>query len=150
MSDFVTQLRTTNVIDSAAAHGSFYRLREVLDAAGLTQLLKGRGPYTLFAPTDGAFGKLPEGTLESWLKPENKADLISVLSYHIFAGRASAADVSTMSHPRMMGGMSTRIDMDGDRYTIDGAHMIGVEIISTNGVIHAIDAVMLPPDQPKT
>lgn len=144
MSDFVTQLRTTNVIDSVAAHGLFHRLRKALDAAELTQLLKGRGPYTLFAPTDEAFGKLPEGTFENWLSPENKAELISVLTYHIFPGRASAADVSTMSHPRMMGGLSTRIDMDGDLYTIDGAHLIGMEIMSTNGVIHAIDAVMQP------
>jgi len=144
MNTHVTLPHTTNLVESAAAVGSFNTLRKALDAAGLTNMLKGNGPYTIFAPTDEAFNKLPQGTLENWLKPENKAELILVLKHHVLPSRASAADVGTLSHPKMMGGRSTQIDKDGDRLTIDGAHLIGTEITSTNGVIHTIDAVILP------
>lgn len=145
MNTTVNNVRTGNLIDSAAANGSFKTLCKALDAADLTQVLKGAGPYTIFAPTDEAFGKLPQGTLDNWLKPENKAELISVLKYHILPGRASAADVGTFSHPKMMQGLSTHIAKDGDRVTIDGAHLVSADIASSNGVIHAIDAVIQPP-----
>lgn len=145
MNNPVTNARATNLIESAAANGSFKTLCKALDAAELTSVLKGTGPYTVFAPTDEAFGKLPHGTLENWLKPENKAELISVLKYHVLPGHASAADVGTLSRPKMMQGLSTYISKDGDRFTIDGAHLVGAEIASSNGVIHAIDAVIQPP-----
>ncbi|AND67712.1 hypothetical protein ATSB10_02580 [Dyella thiooxydans] len=145
MNHSVNNTRTSNLIDSAVANGSFKTLCKALDAAELTGVLKGSGPYTVFAPTDEAFGKLPQGTLENWLKPENKAELISVLKYHVLPGRASTADVGTLSHPKMMQGLSAHIARDGDRLTIDGAHLIGAEIAAGNGVIHTIDAVMQPP-----
>ena len=145
MNTHVTHPRTTNLVESAAADGSFNTLRKALDAAGLTNMLKGNGPYTIFAPNDEAFSELPQGVLENWLKPENKEELVSVLKHHVLPSRASAADVGALSRPKMMGGRSTQIDKDGDRLTIDGAHLIGTEITSANGVIHTIDAVILPP-----
>ena len=145
MNHSVSNVHTTNIIDSAVEHGSFKTLCKALDAAELTHTLKGSGPYTIFAPTDEAFGKLPQGTLENWLKPENKAELVSVLKYHILPGRASVSDVGSMSSPKMMQGHSTSIVKKGDVFTIDGAHLVGAEIASSNGMLHAIDAVIQPP-----
>lgn len=141
----VSTIRAANLIDAAADNGSFKTLCKALDAAELTQVLKGSGPYTIFAPTDEAFGKLPKGMLEHWLKPENKAELVSVLKYHVLPGRASAADVATLSQPRMMQGESAHIAQDDGHLAIDGAHLVGAEIVSRNGVIHTIDAVIQPP-----
>ncbi|WP_266171185.1 fasciclin domain-containing protein [Dyella subtropica] len=140
----VTRVPATNLVDTAAAHGSFTTLRKALDAAELTHVLQGTGPYTVFAPTDEAFGKLPHGTLENWLKPQNKAELVSVLKYHVLRGYASAADIGTMTHPQMLQGQSADIEKDGERISIDGAHLVGADISSSNGVIHAIDAVIQP------
>jgi uncharacterized surface protein with fasciclin (FAS1) repeats len=144
MNNPVTNVRATNLIDTAVANGSFKTLCKALDAAELTHVLRGSGPYTVFAPTDEAFGKLPQGTLENWLKPENKAELISMLKYHVLPGRASAADVGRLSHPKMMHGQSSNISEDDGHLTIDGAHLVGEEIASSNGVIHTIDAVITP------
>lgn len=140
----VTPIRSSNLIDSVIANGSFKTLCKALDAAELSHVLKGTGPYTLFAPTDEAFGKLPAGTLDGWLKPENRSELISVLKYHVLPGRTSVADMGTLSNPRMMQGTSTRIEKDHDRLSIDGAHLVGAEIVSSNGVVHAIDTVIQP------
>lgn len=133
-----------NLVDSVESFGSFTVLRKALDASGLTGMLSSSGPYTLFAPNDEAFGKLPRGTVEDWLKPENKSELVSVLKYHVLPGHASAADVGTMSHPKMMQGQSTAITKEGDKIRIDGANLIGVDIASSNGVIHMIDTVIQP------
>ncbi|GLQ50535.1 fasciclin domain-containing protein [Dyella flava] len=133
-----------NLIDSVDALGSFAVLRKVLDAAGLSVMLSASGPYTLFAPNDRAFAKLPKGTVEDWLRPESRDELLSVLKYHIFPGFASSADVGTMSHPRMLQGQSAVITKEGDKIRIDGANLIGVDIVSSNGVIHMIDTVMQP------
>lgn len=145
MNPTVSNTHTANLIDAAAAHGSFKTLRKALDAADLTDTLKGSGPYTIFAPTDEAFGKLPKGTLENWLKPENKAELISVLKYHVLPGRVTTGDVVTTPHPKMMQGQSTSVTKQGEVVSIDGAHLVGAEIASSNGMIHAIDAVIQPP-----
>ncbi|RAP58319.1 fasciclin domain-containing protein [Oleiagrimonas sp. MCCC 1A03011] len=145
MNSTATDIRATNLIDTARAHGSFKTLCKALDAAELSYVLKGSGPYTLFAPTDEAFDKLPKETLENWLKPENKAELVSVLKYHVLPGRVSSKEVGTMAHPKMMQGQSVSIARDGSDFTIDDAHMVGTEITSSNGVIHAIDVVMQPP-----
>ena len=107
-------------------------------------MLSASGPYTLFAPNDKAFAKLPKGTIEGWLRPENRDELLSVLKYHIFPGLASSADVGTMSHPKMLQGQSAVISMEGDKIRIDGSNLIGVDIVSTNGLIHIIDTVMQP------
>lgn len=133
-----------NLVDSVDSLGSFVILRKALDVAGLSAMLSDVGPYTLFAPNDRAFAKLPKGTVEDWLRPENHDELLAVLKYHIFPGLASSADVGTMSHPRMLQGQSAVITKEGDKIRIDGANLIGVDIVSSNGVIHMIDTVMQP------
>src|SRR5579859_5456211 len=119
----ITKVPATNLVDTASAHGNFTTFRKALDAAELTHVLQGDGPYTVFAPTDEAFGKLPNGTLENWLKPQNKTELISVLKYHVLRGKASAADVGTMSHPKMLQGQSADIKTDQGQIHIDGARL---------------------------
>jgi uncharacterized surface protein with fasciclin (FAS1) repeats len=133
-----------NLVDSVESLGSFTMLRKALDVSGLTIMLSASGPYTFFAPNDEAFRKLPLGTLEDWLKPENRAELVSVLKYHVLPGQASAADVGTMARPRMMQGQSAVITKEGDKIRIDGANLIGLDIASSNGVIHMIDTVIQP------
>lgn len=135
---------TKNLVDTAAANGSFHTLGKALEAAELTNVLKGAGPYTVFAPTDAAFEKLPKGTLENWLKPENKAELISVLKYHVLPGRTSAAEVEKMSAPKMMQGQTASVRTEGNKLTIGGANVTERDISSSNGVIHIIDAVIVP------
>jgi uncharacterized surface protein with fasciclin (FAS1) repeats len=133
-----------NLVDSVESLGSFTLLRKALDTSGLATMLSASGPYTFFAPNDEAFRKLPLGTLDDWLKPENRAELVSVLKYHVLPGQASAADVGTMARPRMMQGQSAVITKEGDKIRIDGANLIGLDIASSNGVIHMIDTVIQP------
>ncbi|RDS79662.1 fasciclin domain-containing protein [Dyella monticola] len=132
------------LVDLIDSSGPFTILRRALDIAGLSVMLSASGPYTLFAPNDRAFAKLPKGTVEHWLRAENRSDLLSVLKYHIFPGLASSADVGTMSHPKMLQGQATFITKEGDRIRIDGSNLIGVDMVSSNGVIHMIDTVMQP------
>lgn len=139
-----SQASTKNIIDTAAASDSFHTLGKALEAAGLTGVLKGSGPYTFFAPTDEAFKKLPEGTLENWLKPENKAELTSVLKYHVLPGRVSAVDVEKLTAPKMMQGQNVTVKKDGEMLSIGGAQITQRDIASSNGVIHAIDTVIVP------
>jgi uncharacterized surface protein with fasciclin (FAS1) repeats len=136
-----------NLVDTAAANGSFNTLGKALDAAELTNVLKGTGPYTVFAPTDEAFEKLPKDTLSNWLKPENKAELISVLKYHVLPGRSAAADVEKLTAPKMMQGQTAAITKDGDKLRIGGATITTSDITSSNGIIHAIDKVNVPTKQ---
>jgi uncharacterized surface protein with fasciclin (FAS1) repeats len=135
---------TTNLVDTAAAQGSFKTFGKALYAAGLIDTLKGAGPFTVFAPTDAAFSKLPAGKLDNWLKPENKAELISVLKYHYSTGRVMAADVGKLDSAKTAQGQSAKIKSQGGKVTIDGANVSLTDIASTNGVIHAIDAVLVP------
>jgi uncharacterized surface protein with fasciclin (FAS1) repeats len=139
-----SRISTKNLVDTAAANGSFHTLGKVLEAAELTNVLKGTGPYTVFAPTDAAFEKLPKGTLENWLKPENKAELISVLKYHVLPGRSSAVEVEKLTAPKMMQGQTASVRKNGDKLSICGANITQRDISSSNGVIHAIDAVIMP------
>ena len=134
----------TNLVDTAAAQGSFAIFSKALNAAGLVENLKANGPYTVFAPTDAAFAKLPAGKLDNWLKPENKAELISILNYHVTPGRVSAADVGKLTETKTVQGQSAKIKMAGNNVTIDGANVTLTDIASSNGVIHAIDAVLAP------
>lgn len=136
-----------NPIDTASANGSFNTLGKALEAAELTNVLKSTGPYTVFAPTDEAFEKLPKDTLSNWLKPENKAELISVLKYHVLPGRSAAADVEKLTAPRMMQGQTAAITKDGDKLRIGGATITASDIHSSNGIIHAIDKVNVPTGQ---
>jgi uncharacterized surface protein with fasciclin (FAS1) repeats len=143
----VSSVGTKNLVDTAAANGSFHTLGKALEAAELTNVLKGTGPYTVFAPTDAAFEKLPKDTLSNWLKPENKAELISVLKYHVLPGRASAADVEKLTAPKMMQGQTAAVSKDGDKLRIGSATITKSDITSSNGIIHAIDTVNVPTKQ---
>ena len=133
-----------DIVDTAAAAGDFNTLVEAVKAAGLVQTLKGEGPYTLFAPTDAAFAKLPEGTLDSLLEPENKAKLAGILTYHVVAGKVMAADVVTMTEAKTVNGQMLRISTTGGKVTVDEANVVKTDIECSNGVIHVIDAVVLP------
>jgi uncharacterized surface protein with fasciclin (FAS1) repeats len=135
---------TKDVVETAVAAGSFTTLAKALEAAGLVQTLKGSGPYTVFAPTDEAFAKLPAGTLEMLLKPENKAKLRRILTYHVVSGRVMASDVVKLHAAKAVSGDTLAIAAHGGGVTIDKAHVVTTDIAATNGVIHVIDAVMLP------
>lgn len=133
-----------NLVDTVASQGSFKTFGRALQAAGLAETLKSTGPYTVFAPTDAAFDKLPAGKLDNWLKPENKAELISVLKYHVTPGRVLAADVGKLSQTKTEQGETAKIRMSGDRVTINDANVTLTDIASSNGVIHPIDTVLVP------
>jgi len=138
---------TKNIVDTAVAAGSFTTLVKALDAAGLVETLKGAGPFTVFAPTDEAFAKLPAGTLETLLKPENRAKLTRILTYHVVPGRVMAADVVKLHSATAVSGDSIAIATHGGGVTVDNAHVVKTDIAATNGVIHVIDAVILPTER---
>ena len=133
----------SDIVDTAVAAGSFSTLAAALGAAGLVDTLKGTGPFTVFAPTDDAFAKLPAGTLEELLKPENKAKLTAVLTYHVVAGNVKAADVAALKTAPTVQGQSVAIDVK-DGVKINDAHVVQADIECDNGVIHVIDSVLLP------
>ena len=135
---------TADIVDTAVAAGSFNTLAAALKAAGLVETLKGQGPFTVFAPTDEAFAKLPAGTLDSLLKPENKAKLAGILTYHVVSGKVMAADVVKLSNAKTVNGQSVKIAVNGGKVTVDGANVVKTDIAASNGVIHVIDAVLLP------
>jgi uncharacterized surface protein with fasciclin (FAS1) repeats len=130
-----------DVVDTAVAAGNFKTLATALQAAGLVETLKGPGPFTVFAPTDEAFAKLPAGTLEALLK--DKQRLATVLTYHVVTGRVMAADVVKMTAAKTVQGGSLAIRADNG-VTIDGARVVKADIQAGNGVIHVIDAVLIP------
>ena len=124
--------------------GSFQALTAALDAAGLVETQKGKGPFTFFAPTDEAFAKLPEGTVKSLLKPENKQKLTAMLSDHVVAGNVKAADVIKLSGAKTLNGQSLTIKVVAGKVLINGATVVKIDIAATNGTIHVIDTVLLP------
>lgn len=132
-----------DVVDTAAA-GKFTTLVAAVKAAGLVETLKGPGPFTVFAPTDEAFAKLPAGTLESLLKPENKSKLQSILTYHVVAGKVMARDVTAMSSAKTVEGGSIAIKTMNGGLMVNNAHVTQTDIAASNGVIHVIDTVILP------
>ena len=136
-----------DIVDTAAGAESFKTLVAAVKAAGLVDTLKGEGPFTVMAPTDEAFAKLPEGTVESLLKPENKDKLVAILKYHVIPRKAMAADVIGLDGKRVktVEGSSATIAVKDGTVTIDGAKVIKTDIECTNGVIHVIDMVILPP-----
>jgi len=133
-----------DIVDTAVAAGSFKTLAAALKAAGLVDTLKGAGPFTVFAPTDEAFAKLPAGTVENLLKPENKAQLVAILTYHVVPGAVMAAQVTKLKDAKTVNGQSVRIGAMSGSVTIDKARVVKADIKTSNGVIHVIDAVMLP------
>jgi uncharacterized surface protein with fasciclin (FAS1) repeats len=133
-----------DIVDTAVSAGSFKTLSAALEAAGLVETLKGKGPFTVFAPTDEAFAKLPEGTVKSLLKPENKQNLTAILTYHVVAGNVKAADVVKLSSAKTLNGQSVTIKTMGGKVFINGATVIKPDIAATNGTIHVIDTVLMP------
>ncbi len=133
-----------DIVDTAVAAGSFKTLAAALDAADLIGALKDKGPYTVFAPTDDAFAKLPKGTVESLLKPENKDKLIAVLTYHVVAGKVPASKVVKLSGAKTLNGQKVDIKVDGSSVTVDKANVVKTDIECSNGIIHVIDSVILP------
>jgi len=133
-----------DIVSTAVAAGSFKTLAAALQAAGLVDILKGPGPFTVFAPTDAAFAKLPAGTVETLLKPENKARLTAILTYHVVSGRVLASQVAGMSSATTVNGKPLAIRSEGGTVTVGGAEVVGADILCSNGVIHVIDTVLLP------
>jgi uncharacterized surface protein with fasciclin (FAS1) repeats len=144
--DDATTPATTSkdVVDTAAAAGSFGTLVTAVQAADLAATLKGPGPFTIFAPTDAAFAKLPAGTLDELLKPQNKEKLQAILKYHVVSGKVTAADVVKLSSAKTVQGQDLRIAVDGSTVKVDDARVTATDIQASNGVIHVIDAVVLP------
>lgn len=134
-----------DIVDTAVAAGSFTTLVAAVTAAGLVETLKGTGPFTVFAPTDDAFAKLPEGTVETLLKPENKDMLVSILTYHVVPGKVMSADIAGKAlHVTTVQGADVAVDATNG-VTVGGATVVTADIEATNGVIHVIDAVIMPP-----
>jgi len=144
MAPMVSSAAEMDIVDTAVAAGSFKTLVAAAKAAGLVDTLKGKGPYTVFAPTDEAFAKLPTGTVENLLKPENKQKLADLLKYHVVAGKVMAEDVVKLTEAKTLQGQSAKVKVTGGNVMIDGAHVVKTDIGTTNGVIHVIDAVIMP------
>ena len=137
--------KAADIVDTAVAAGSFTTLVAAVQAAGLVDTLKSEGPFTVFAPTDEAFAKLPAGTVDDLLKPENKEKLVSILTYHVVPGKVMAADISgkeTMA--KTVQGSEAMINATGDAVMIDGAKVVTADVAADNGVIHVIDTVIMP------
>ena len=135
---------THDIVDTAVAAGSFKTLVAAVTAAGLGETLKGAGPFTVFAPSDDAFAKLPAGTVEELVKPESKAKLTKILMLHVMPGKVMAADVSGKTlTPKSAGGEELHVD-GTHGVTVNGAHVTQADILCSNGVIHVIDTVMMP------
>ncbi len=131
-----------DIVDTAVAAGSFKTLAAALQAAGLVETLKGKGPFTVFAPTDEAFAKLPAGTVEALLKDKEK--LTQILLYHVVAGNVMAKDVVKLKSAKTVQGSSVKINVSGGKVMVDNANVIKTDIATSNGVIHVIDSVILP------
>lgn len=133
-----------DIVDTAASNEDFSTLVAAVKAAGLVDALKGEGPLTVFAPTNAAFAKLPAGTVESLLLPENKDKLVQILTYHVVAGKVMAADVVNVSSAATLEGSSVTVTVADGGVKIDDANVVKTDIMTSNGVIHVIDSVIIP------
>jgi len=133
-----------DIVDTAVEAGSFKTLAAALKAADLIETLKGKGPFTVFAPTDEAFAKLPEGTVETLLKPENKEKLAAILTYHVVAGKVEAKDAVKLKSAKTVNGASFKISASDAGVMVDKAKVVKTDIQCSNGVIHVIDSVIMP------
>jgi len=133
-----------DIVDTAVAAGSFKTLVAAVQAAGLVDTLKGAGPFTVFAPTDDAFAKLPPGTVENLLKPQNKAKLAAILTYHVVSGNVMAADVMKMKMAKTVNGQQLIIKAGMGSVMVNNAKVVKTDIVCSNGVIHVIDTVLMP------
>lgn len=132
-----------DIVDTAAGAGSFDTLVAAVQAAGLVDTLKGEGPFTVFAPTDEAFAALPEGTVETLLKPENKDQLTAILTYHVVPGKVMSGDLSNNMMAKTAQGGEVTIMTEGG-VTVNGANVVSADVMASNGVIHVIDQVIIP------
>lgn len=133
-----------DIVDTAIGAGSFKTLTAALQAGGLVETLRGNGPFTVFAPTDEAFAKLPAGTVESLLKPENKDKLVAILTYHVVGGKVASTDVVKLSSAKTVNGKEVKIQVKDGKVHLDNATVTKADIHASNGVIHVIDAVLIP------
>jgi uncharacterized surface protein with fasciclin (FAS1) repeats len=133
-----------NIVETAVGAGKFKTLVAAVQAAGLAETLSGKGPFTVFAPTDEAFAKLPAGTVESLLKPENKAKLVAILTYHVVPGKVMAKDVVKLTEAKTVQGASVKIAVKDGKVSVDSATVTATDIDTSNGVIHIIDSVIMP------
>ncbi len=145
-STFATAAADKDIVDTAVEAGQFKTLAAALDAAGLVETLKGPGPFTVFAPTDEAFAKLPDGTVDTLLKPENKDRLVGILTYHVVPGKVMAADVVKIDEAKSVNGKMIDVEVDGGGVKVNNANVTATDIAASNGVIHVIDTVILPPE----
>ncbi len=135
-----------DIVNTAVAAGTFHTLAAALQAAGLVDTLKGKGPFTVFAPTDEAFSKLPAGTLESLLQPENKDKLKAILLYHVVAGDVTAAQAMKLSAAKTVNGQDLKIMVNDGTVMVNDAKVVKADVLASNGVIHVIDTVLIPKD----
>ena len=134
-----------DIVDTAVGAGQFKTLAAALKAADLVATLKGPGPFTVFAPTDEAFAKLPAGTVENLLKPENKAKLTAILTYHVVPGAVKAEQVKKLDQAKTVNGAMVKVTTKGGKVTINDANVVKADTAASNGIIHVIDKVILPP-----
>lgn len=137
--------KSPNIVETAVAAGSFDTLVAAVKAADLVETLSGEGPFTVFAPTDDAFAKLPEGTIANLLKPENKAMLQSILTYHVVAGKVPASKVVKLQKATTVQGGDVSISVDDGTVSLNNAKVVKADIMTSNGIIHVIDTVLMPP-----
>ena len=140
-----TRAAQKDIVETAVDAGKFKTLAAALSAADLVDTLKGSGPFTVFAPTDEAFAKLPPGTVDNLLKPENKDQLVAILTYHVVPGKVMAADVVKLNEAKTVNGKMLDIETNGDAVLVNDAKVTTTDINASNGVIHVIDTVILPP-----
>lgn len=145
LGSFVATAHAADIVDTAVKAGSFKTLAKALKAADLITVLKGKGPFTVFAPTDAAFAKVPKETLESLLKPENKGKLVKVLTYHVVPGKVLSKDIKS-GPVKTVEGSSVELKLEEGKVEVNNAYVTKADIVTDNGVIHVIDAVLLPPD----
>lgn len=137
-------MHSKDIVDTAVAAGQFNTLAKALQAAGLVETLKGKGPFTVFAPTDEAFAKLPAGTVDDLLKPENKEKLTAILTYHVVPGDLTAAKVMKMTSAKTVNGKALSIKVENGTVMVNNAKVVKADVKASNGVIHVIDTVLLP------
>jgi uncharacterized surface protein with fasciclin (FAS1) repeats len=136
--------KKADIVDTAVAAGDFTTLAAALEAGGLVDTLKSDGPFTVFAPTDAAFAKLPEGTVESLLQPENREQLVEILTYHVVPGKVKAADVVALNTAQTANGSDVAIRVENEMVFVNDSRVVATDIWASNGVIHVVDTVILP------
>lgn len=140
-----SKAQSKDIVDLAVGNENLSTLVAAVKAGGLVETLKGDGPFTVFAPTDAAFAALPAGTLDMLLKPENKDKLVAVLTYHVVAGKVMSSDLSNGQKAKTVQGENVMVDISYGNVKINGAKVVMADVKASNGVVHVIDKVILPP-----